>query len=376
MNRDHSFVVVGCGSLGCAALYWLSRMAAPYASVLGLERRELGRRRGDRGATVHHGPGRHHLAALAPAAREAWRQVEAVSGQRLVTETGGLVIEDAHGRGAVDRHLAVAERHGIAAEELDAAGLARRWPQFRPDGGERAVHRPGTGIVDTGRADATHVALAHGYGARVREHAPVRALRDAGRHVEVVTDDEVYRAEHVVLTAGARTPEVLDGVAALPLSVTRQHVSWYATPNLLDFSPERFPVFTWHGPGVFHGFPVHGEIATSVGRPAGAPDPASFLAPRLPGFGGPEIRTATRRAVTAPDGNGVLDTVGPSRRVTVAAGVGHAWGLASLAGRILAELAASGTTRHPIAGLAVDRPVVAGAPLARTAVPLGSRTWT
>ncbi len=380
MNREHSFIVVGCGTLGSATAYWLSRMAAPYASVLALERHALGHPPGSRTGTVGHAPDRDAHAALAPAVAGSWRQVECLSGQTLVLRTGGLVIEDDRAGGAVDRLLAVATRHGIAAEELDASGLAARWPQFRPDGAERAVHTPGSGIVDVRRADATHVALARGHGAEVREHEPVRAVHDAGRHVEVVTDHDVYRAEHVVVAAGTGTGDVLGGLAdALGLTVVRQQTTWFATPNLIDFSPARFPVFTWHGARTFHGFPVHGEVATALGQQADGADPAlseRFLAQRLPGFGGRELGTATVESAAPPDGDVVLDTLPSSPRVSVAIGAGRSAGPASLFGRILAELATTGATRRPISGFAIGRPALAGRPDVREPVPLRSRPWT
>ncbi|WP_243653891.1 FAD-dependent oxidoreductase [Pseudonocardia endophytica] len=382
MNRDHAFVVVGCGSVGSAALYWLSRMAAPYASVLGLERGAAGNARAGRTAAVAHAGGRDAHAALAGPAHLAWRQVESVSGQRLVTRTGGLVIEDPDVpavRGTVDRHLAVAARHGIEVEELDAGGLVAGWPQFRPRGGERIVHRPGVAIVDLHRADATHVALARGHGAEIREYAPVRALHDSGRHVEVVTDDEVYRAEHVVVAAGAGTDAVLEGIAApVPRTVVREQVTRYATPHLIDFSPGRFPVFTWRGAGTFRGLPVHGEVATTLCRPGEPADRSAreaFLAERVPGFAGPELSTATRVASVPADREPVLDTVA-SGRVGVAAGTDRSPGLVSLAGRILAELACAGTTRHPIADFAIDRPALTRPPAEVEPVPLRSRRWT
>jgi sarcosine oxidase len=384
VNREFAFVVVGCGSVGSAALYWLARMAAPYARVLGLERGAAGYPRADGGAAVAFAGGSDLDAALAPAARDAWRQVECLSGQRLVTRTGGVVIEDpaTAARGTVERHLAVAARHGTAVEELDAAGLAARWPQFRPSGGERAVHRPGAGIVDPSRAGATHVALARGYGAEVRGHAPVRALHDAGRHVEVVTDEELFRAEHVVVAAGAGSDAVLAGLDGLdgpiPRTVVREQVTGYATPHLIDFSAARFPVFTWHGDGTFRGMPVHGDVATTLCRPGEPVDRAArerFLAERLPGFGGPELSTATRVSVVPADRDPVLDTVARGR-VGVAAGFGRSPGLVSLAGRLLAELACAGVTRHPIAGLALDRPGLAGPPAGPGPVPLRSRGWT
>lgn len=386
MNSDHPFVVVGCGGLGSAALYWLARAAAPYSSVLGLERHALGHDHGasqDHSRIIRYAQHQDAYAALAPAAYDTWRQVECLSGQRLVTETGGLVIEDVEARRGtdtgsrnIDGYAAVAARHGVDIEMLDAEALTARWPQFRLHGSERAVYQRRSGIVDARRANATHVALARGHGAQVREHTPVRAVHDAGGHVEVVTDDEVYRAEHVVVTADARTNEVLDGVLPpLPLTVTQEQVTYYATPNLIDFSPERFPVFMWHGADNFYGFGVHGEVATKLGQHMGGhevtadtrtyePDPLrrkrqeEFMAAHVPGMGGPELYTKTCLYTIPPDQHFVLDTVPGSPRVSVAVGAGHAFKFASLLGRILAELATTGRTRHPIGEFALDRPAL------------------
>ena len=391
MNSDHNFVVIGCGGLGSAALYWLARAASPYASVLGLERHTLGHEHGasqDHSRIIRYAQHQDVYADIAPAAYRTWRQVESLSGQPLLTETGGLVIEDVASRGGIDAgnrtidgYLEVAARHGVEMEQLDAAALSARWPQFHLEGTERAVYQRNTGIVDARRANATHIALARGHGAQIRENAPVRAVHDAGSHIEVVTDDEVYRAEHVLVTADARTNEVLDGLLeragrpSLPLTVTQEQVTYYATPNLIDFSPDRFPVFMWHGADNFYGFPVHGEVATKLGQHMGGhevtadtrtyePDPLrrkrqeEFLADHVPGFAGPELYTKTCLYTIPPDQNFVIDTVPGVPRVSVAVGAGHAFKFASLIGRILSEIAMTGGTRYPIDAFAMDRPAL------------------
>ena len=380
---DLRYVVVGCGGLGSAATYWLSRAVG--GRVLALERHALGHDHGasqDHSRIIRYAQHQDAYAALAPAAYAAWRDVERVSAQPLVTETGGLVIEDVEARSGtrtgtrnIGGYAAVADRHGVDFELLDARGVERRWPQFRLAGTEEAFYQRRSGIVDARRANATHVALARGHGAEIREHSPVRALRPTAGHVEVVLDDEVIRAEHVVVAADARTNEVLDGLYELPLTVTQEQVTYYATPNLLDFSPARFPVFMWHGEDNFYGFPVHGEVATKLGQHMGGHevtadsrthevDPLrqkrqeAFLAEHLPGFGGPELYTKTCLYTIPPDQHYVIDTVPGEPRVSVAVGAGHAFKFASLIGRICADLATTGATRHPIATFALDRPAL------------------
>ena len=390
MNTDHRFIVIGCGGLGSAALYWLARTGA--GAVLGLERHELGHVRGasqDHSRIIRYAQHQDAYAALAPAAYEAWHEVEHESAQRLIVETGGLVIEDVEARAGldtgtrnIDGYAATARRHDVPVEVLDAAALTARWPQFRLAGSERAMFQARSGIVDAARANATHVALARAHGAEVREHAAVRALHPVGGHVEVVTDDETYRAEHVVVTAGARTNEVLAGVRELPLVVTDEQVTHHATPHLLDFSPERFPVFTWHGADTVDGFGVHGDVATKLvqHRPdatgpaasaAPAPDDGSdplgrerrlaFLAEHVPGFGGPELSSTTHRHATLPDHHLVLDTVPEAARISVGVGAADAPGFASLLGHVLADLATSGRTRHAIDAFSLDRSALLGA---------------
>ena len=380
-STHHRYVVVGCGGLGSAATYWLSRAAG--GRVLALEQYALGHDRGasqDHSRIIRYAQHQDAYADLAPAAYATWRDVERVSGQRLVTETGGLVIEDVEARAGTDTgsrniggYAAVADRHGVDFELLGARAIMERWPQFRLGGAEEAMYQRRSGIVDARRSNATHIALARGHGAEVREHTPVRALHPVGDHVEVVTDDEVIRAEHVVLTADARTNELLAPLGrALPLTVTQEQVTYYATPNLLDFSPERFPVFMWHGADNFYGFPVYGEVGTKLGQHMGGnevtadtrtfePDPLrikrqeEFLAEHVPGFLGPEMYTKTCLYTIPPDQHFVVDTVPEAPRVSVAVGAGHAFKFASLIGRILAELATAGRSRHPIDTFTLDR---------------------
>ena len=148
---NHEVIVVGCGGLGSAALYLLSREMG--SSVLGIEQFRLGH---DGGASQDHSRiirlAQHQgqYAALAPRAYEAWHQVEEESGQQLVLKTGGLVIEAVDERDPtkvgtrnVDGYVAAFEEHGFDYELLDPEELMDRWPQFRLSGSERAIYQSG-----------------------------------------------------------------------------------------------------------------------------------------------------------------------------------------------------------------------------------------
>jgi len=377
-------IVVGCGGLGSAALYRLARELGP--EVLGLEQFELGHARGasqDHSRIIRLAQHQPQYAALARPAYDAWAEVERESGQTLVIRTGGLVIEDRDARRGLDSgtrniegYTAVFDHHGVDYELLDADDLTARWPQFRLGGGERALYQSESGIVDAARANAVHVALARAHGARIRDRTAVRSVRPDGGGVVVETDDATYRADRVVVTADAWTNRVLrDCGPQLPLTVTQEQVTYYATPHLAEFAPSRFPVFMWHGEHNFYGFPIHGEVATKLGQHMGGPETTAdgrtfepdpvrreryrqFVERHLPRFGGPELYTKTCLYTVPPDQGFVLDTVAEHPQVSVAVGAGHAYKFAALIGGLLADLAMDRAPAHPIDAFSLTRPAL------------------
>lgn len=207
----------------------------------------------------------------------------------------------------------------------------------------------------------------------------MRAIVPDGDGVEIVTDDETYYADRVVVASDAWTNEVLKETGyRLPLTVTQEQVTYYATPNLKEFSPQRFPVFMWHGVHNYYGFPVYGEVATKLGEHMGGhevtaesrtfePDPErqrryrEFLGEYLPGFQGPELYTKTCLYTVPPDQNFIIDTLPEYPQISVAVGAGHAYKFAALIGKILSELALDGESCYPVGAFAMTRPAIADA---------------
>jgi glycine/D-amino acid oxidase-like deaminating enzyme len=182
-----------------------------------------------------------------------------------------------------------------------------------------------------------------------------------------------------VLCAGAWTPGLLRGLGIdWPIRLTQEQVTYYATPNLAPFTPERFPIWLWHGDGddEYYGFPVHGEVATKAAQDLGGPeaqvddwpweaDPervarvARFCESILPGFTGPELYTRCCLYDMPPDRDFVVDHVPGHERLTVCIGAGHAAKFAGLLGRLLSQLAIDGGTAYPIEAFRADRPALA-----------------
>lgn len=378
--KHYDTIVIGCGGIGSATCYWLSRSGK---SVLGIEQFQLGHLSGgsqDHSRIIRLAQHQQAYSALAPHAYETWFEVEQQSGVQIVLKTGGLVIEDAEGRKAdkvgdrnIGGYVKAFEKQGIDFELLTAQALMRRWPQFHLRGHEQAIYQKDSGIVNAQRANAVHVALARANGVDFLTETPVTTLTPVGTQVEVVTPQQRFLADHVIVTSGAWTNKVLQATGiSLPLTITQEQVTYYATPNLRDFVPEVFPVFMWHGAHNFYGFPIYGEVATKLGQHMGGhevtaetrsftPDPVrqarqrTFLSRTIPGFLGPELYSKTCLYTVPPDQHFVLDTLPEAPQISVAIGAGHAYKFASLLGKILSELALEGGSRYPIDTFNISR---------------------
>jgi sarcosine oxidase len=377
MKTSYEFAVVGIGGIGSGALYWLAREAG--GEVLGLEQFALGH---DHGASQdhsriirlsYHAP---EYTALTPHTYEAWAQVEDESGVQIVTKCGGVDLAPEGAEEVLDQYAEAMSARGIPFDDLTAAEAMARFPQFRLDPGSRVLFQAESGLCDPRKAIPTQVALARARGATVLDNTAVRHLVPTRNGAELHTDQDVFRVRHVVVAADAWTNEVLrETRTRIPLTITQEQVTYFATPNLRDFAPDRFPIWIWHGPESFYGFPVYGEVATKAGLDVGGdvvttgtrtfePNPrpyqklVAFLERHIPGFLGPDLYTKTCLYTMPPDRNFVIDRVPEYPQIVVAQGAAHAFKFSSLIGKITAQLATIGEATYPIDAFTLNRPAL------------------
>lgn len=378
LNRRYRYAVLGCGGIGSATAYWLSRRAG--ADVVALEQYPLGHSHGaseDHSRIIRHSYHHANYTALTGDAFEAWRTVERESGLGLVHATGGidLALAGSPGEAELEANQAAMDAYGIPYERLDRDAIGRRWPQFSLPGEAIGVYQHGTGILDIRRGTAAHVALARARGATVVGDTPVRGVSSSADGVTLETEQGDIEADTLMVCAGAWTPDVLRSLGVdLPIVLSEEQVTYFATPNVRAFAPDRFPVWIWHGEPLYYGFPVYGEVATKASEerllPLGAladrsgPDPErverlrAFLDELIPGYTGAELYSRACVYDMPPDRDFLIGPLPGHPRVIACVGAGHAAKFAGLLGRILADLAVDGRTRFPIEPFSPDRPAL------------------
>ena len=377
MKRDYEYIVLGLGGFGSAAAYWLSKRAG--AEVLGLEQFELGHVRGesqDHSRIIrlsYHTPA---YVELAKHAYHAWTQLETDAREQIILQTGGLDFAPRVSAIPLSNYSGSMDAAGVSYEALDAGEIMRRWPQFRLTEDIHGLFQPESGIAMAARGNAAHQRVAREHGATLRDRLPVDAVRALNGEIEVQAGGVQYRCRRLVITAGSWSNRALGPLGVqLPLTVTQEQVTYFATPRPADFQPGRFPIWIWMDDPCFYGFPIFGEQGPKVGQDAGGrevtpdtrtfePDQAalgrvqSFLEKYIPGALGPIIYTKSCLYTLTPDRDFVLDAVPGHPDALVAIGGGHGFKFASLIGRTLSELAVDGSTERNLEPFRMDRPIL------------------
>jgi sarcosine oxidase len=374
MKRDFEYIVLGLGGFGSAAAYWLAKRAG--AEVLGLEQFELGHVRGesqDHSRIIrlsYHTPA---YVELAKHAFRAWAQVEKDAGAQIVLKTGGLDFAPRVSAIPLTNYSGSMDAAGVAYEALDAGEIMRRWPPFRLTDDIHGLFQPESGIAMAARGNAAHQRVARELGATLVERSPVEAIRPLKGEIQIESGGVQYRCRRLVIAAGSWSNRALAPFGVqLPLRVTQEQVTYFATSRPTDFEPSRFPIWIWMDDPCFYGFPIFGERGPKVGQDAGGrevsadsrtfePDLAAldrvqkFLGKYIPSALGPIIYTKTCLYTLTPDRDFVLDAIPAYPEAVVAIGGGHGFKFASLIGRTLADLAIDGRTDRNVEPFRIDR---------------------
>jgi sarcosine oxidase len=378
-SRDWDVIVVGLGAFGSAAAYWAASRDG--LRVLGLERFEFGHANGasaDHSRIIRLSYHRPDYVRLAKRAYETWSIVESEADERIVTVTGGLDLWPADAAIPQDDYTGSLEAEGVPFELLDAAEIMGRWPAWRLDGDVTGVWQEQGGIADPYRGNVAHRRLALDHGAVLLERTAVHAIREVGGAYEVDAGGTTHGAGRVILATDAWTNDLLANFdRRLPLTVTKEQVTYLKTPYPALFAPDRFPVWIWMDDPSFYGFPIYGEAGPKVAQDCGGqpttpatrtfePDPAiharvrAFLATHLPGAVGPDIYTKTRLYTMTPERDFVVDRLPDAPGVIVGLGAAHGFKFASVIGRVLVELALDGgsSSDGEIGAFRIDRPTL------------------
>ncbi len=358
-------IVIGAGVMGSAAAYHLAKQGR---RILLLEQFQIGHTRAS-----SHGESRifrfaydnPEYARLAMQCKPMWRALEREAGETLLLDSDQLDLTDEPARHHDVRAVAnTLAQIGAAFEQLDAAQMRQRYPQWRLGDAALAVRSPDSGILRATRCVQVMVSLAAQHGATLRENEAVTKIEAAGDGVSVTTAKGVYRARKLVIAGGAWLNDLLAHIdLALPLKVTQEQVVYFKpAANEAAFERGAFPIFIhWRSQDVGYGFPIIGARGVKIGfhHDHYQIDPNSERAPReavtqrllayarryLPDAAGAPFEPTTCLYTTTPDEDFVVDVAPAHPNILVSSSCsGHGFKFGIGIGRALADLAMHGQT--------------------------------
>jgi sarcosine oxidase len=378
----YDVIVVGLGGMGSAAAYHL---ASRGQRVLGLERFEPVHNYGS-----SHGGSRiirqsyfedPAYVPLLLRAYELWDRLARDSERDIITLTGGVFLGRPDSL-TVAGSLRASRQWDLPHEVLDAAAIRGRFPTLNPQDDEVGLFEAQAGFVRPEATVAAHLLLAERHGADLRYNTPVlRWEVQPGAGVRVWTNDTGYTADCVVVCPGAWAPDILADLD-IPFTVERQVMYWFQPESgIAPFLPQRHPIYIHEDAGgvQVYGFPAidgvdggakaaffrRGQVCTpeTIDRqvhPEEVQTMTDHLRAVVPSLPDRFLRAMTCLYTNTPDQHFIIGTHPQHPEVTVACGFsGHGFKFVPVVGEVLADLAVTGSTRHPIGLFDPRRPFAA-----------------
>ena len=279
---DGKLAVIGLGSIGSMALWQASRLTD---SVTGFEAHTPAHGRSAVGGDtrlfrmLYRGnPG---LYPILERSRSLWAELEAETGQNILTRCGGLSIGTVDGP-YIPALLETTRANGAEHEILSREAMAERYPQHNLRADDIAVYDPHAGALRTDRAVTAAITAAQANGATIHTNTPIDSITETGDGVLITSGDKTWTFENVIVSSGGWSQRLMPNYLKAATQTKRVFLTWFLARNPAEFSPEKFPIFIRiSGDRSLYGAPaVDGATVKATLDGRGAPTPNAGAVPR------------------------------------------------------------------------------------------------
>ena len=336
---DGKLAVIGLGSIGSMALWQASRISG---SVVGFETASPGHGRSAVGGDtrlfrmIFRGdPG---LYPIMKRSRALWAELEAETGQDILTRCGGLSIGAADGP-YITSVLETTRVTGAEHSVLTRQNMAERYPQHNLHHDDVAIFDPNAGVLRTDRAVTAAVSAAQDNGATVHTNTPIEGIEETPEGVLITSAGRSWTFENVIITSGGWSRHFMPDYLKAQTQTKRLILTWFVAKDSARFSPARFPVFCGvHPDRAMYGAPAVDGVTVKAtldggGRPTPDPDavPRDLTAAEiqettetvtgfLPGLNPSIIRADAFPELFTADGHPLLGPLNEGSRIYIATG--------------------------------------------------------
>ncbi|MCF2649326.1 N-methyl-L-tryptophan oxidase [Niallia circulans] len=372
---NYDVIVVGAGSMGMAAGYYLSLTGK---KVLLLDSHnpphDKGSHHGETRIIRHaYGEGEEYV-PLALKAQELWYELERETGKQFFLKTGVLTVGK-ESSSSIKNIISSSKRFSLPIEIMSAEDIKDRWPGITVPSGFIGCYEPTSGVLRCEESIDAYRELAILNGVTILTNNRVTSITANAESVEVSTNSDSFIANSLILSAGAWSNQLLAMLdLELPLNPVRKTFAWFDVDEAI-YGENIFPAFAFDTPnGYYYGFPSIQKVGLKVGRHDGGttinPDEAmttfgeevgdqedltQFLKNFMPSTG-KLLYGKTCTYTLTPDEDFIVDLHPKHPNIAIAAGFsGHGFKFSSVIGKILSELIINRRTNENIDLFAIER---------------------
>ena len=372
---SYDVIVVGAGSVGMAAGYYLAKAGKKTLLIDAHDPpHQFGSHHGDtRIIRYAYGEGAEYV-PLVLEAKQRWQELEHASHMRIFTETGVLNI-GREGTAFMTATIKSAAEFNLPVEVMTATEINARWPGLKLPFDMMGCYEPTAGVLSCETAISAYRTLAESHGAFLLTNTDVTDLQVHPNGVSVKTANSTFTADALIISAGARSTALLEMVGiSLPLTPIRKTFAWFDAEETY-YNANHFPAFSFETDnGMFYGFPSMNQSGLKLGRHDGgeAIDPNKPLQP----FGTTATDSSDLKQLLqhyfpythqlaygktcmytqTPDETFIIDRHPQYAHVAIASGFsGHGFKFSSAVGKAMSDLVISGTTDCDLSPFRIDR---------------------
>ncbi|MCU6793583.1 N-methyl-L-tryptophan oxidase [Paenibacillus sp. WQ 127069] len=371
----YDVIVLGAGSMGMAAGYFLSKSGKRTLLVDSFNPpHNKGSHHGDTRIIRHaYGEGEKYV-PLALKAQELWNDLEKVTGKQLFLPTGVLNV-GYEKTDFIQNIISSSKTYSLPLEILGSIEVNKRWPGITLPNKYIGCFEPTSGVLKCEECIEAYRELAERNGAAIITNSKVKEIMVHDKKVTIKTDDHTFSANALVVSAGAWSGSLLSMLDLnVPLNPVRKTFAWFDVNEDL-YNHKEFPAFSFEtSQGHYYGFPNIDGSGLKVGRHDGGetinPDEAilgfgelekdatdlrQFLHHYMPSTQQLKYGKTCMYTLT-PDEDFIIDLHPTYSNVAIASGFsGHGFKFSSVVGQILSELIISGKTEHNISPFSINR---------------------
>ena len=355
--------MIGLGSMGSAALYYLSGTGA---KVIGIEQFDSLHEKGSysgytriiRKAYFEH----PDYVPLLHSAYNEWYNLEEKCSENFFHQTGLLYIDSENGP-IGNGVLTSSELYDLPVQKIGLAEAKVDYPYFVYDSFSRILLEKNAGFLDVEKAITSFQKLAVRNGAKCLFNSPVRTWGQKSGEINVeLFNGTCLVTKKLIICSGAYT-DLLTPAQHLPLNVTNQLLIWIET-FLTEKEERELPCWTYCTPGdnrIYYGFPSFAKKGSPGGLKIAYHSPGQkinplnhtdtpnkedmkrihhFMETYMPGVFKKITYTKNCLYTNTPDENFLLDYLPDTdNQVVIATGFsGHGFKFVPAIGKIIANL--------------------------------------